>query len=155
MIVLPLLLDGASNIGSLTKGTKRKLFNKRALIQYSALGLCYIHAEHLHPLSFTIDNAAYIRVNRHSHIDCLTSVIYTGQVGCSHGRPLFRSYGPVGYSVVVSGHLCSLNLCSHQLCLPCILYFIRHSPRISEVSDLVKGFGTLTCLQDFFGRSNS
>jgi hypothetical protein len=28
---------------------------------------------------------------------CLTSVIYTGQVGCSRGRPLFRSYGPVGY----------------------------------------------------------
>ena len=48
--------------------------------------------------------------------------------------------------------LLTLDFCSHQLCLPCVLYFIRyvwHSPRISEVSDLEKGFGTLTCLQAF------
>ena len=69
------------------------------------MGLCYTHVKHLHRLSFTIllsaflltDNTVYIRFSRHSHIGCLTSVIYTGQVGCSRGRPLFRSYGPVGY----------------------------------------------------------
>jgi hypothetical protein len=67
MIALPLLLGGASNIGSLSKGTKRKLFDKRALTDIP-LGLCYVHVEHLHRLSFTIllyafllaDNTAFI-----------------------------------------------------------------------------------------------
>jgi hypothetical protein len=86
-------------------------------------------------LSFTIllyaflltDNTAYIRVNCYSHIDCLTSVIYTGRVDCSRGHPLFRSYGRVGYLCGGLRPLLILDLCSHPLCPPCIfvLYPMR------------------------------